>query len=140
MPRMAVATDRARDRAMHSIPDQPGAVRAGSAMTSPEQLLDEAWRIFYLDHVKAEELSRELLRVTEDSPDNPLRGYAWFHVAFAQIRIGDAGVAAEANEQARAAFSRHNDLRGLALCSEVQAIELRRAGRLDEALHTLQDI
>jgi diguanylate cyclase (GGDEF)-like protein len=109
-------------------------------MTAPEQLLEQAWRVFYLDHLKAEELARELLRVTEDSPDNPLRGYAWFHVAFAQIRIGDAGVAAEANEQARAAFSRHNDLRGLALCSEVQAIELRRAGRLDEALHTLQDI
>jgi diguanylate cyclase (GGDEF)-like protein len=109
-------------------------------MTSPEQLLDEAWRIFYLDHVKAEELSRELLRVTEDSPDHPLRGYAWFHVAFAQIRIGDATVAAQANEQARAAFSRHGDPRGLALCGDVQAIELRRAGHLDDALRKLEEI
>src|SRR4029077_1132461 len=91
-------------------------------------------------HMKAEGLGRELLRVTEDTPDSPLRGYAWFHVAFAQIRIGDAKGAAEANEQARAAFSRHNDLRGLALCGEVEAIELRRAGRFDDALRKLQDI
>lgn len=109
-------------------------------MTDPDQLLDQAWRVFYLDHVKAEELGRELLRVTEETPDNPLRGYAWFHVAFAQIRIGDAKVAAEANEQARTVFSRHNDLRGLALCSEVQAIELRRAGHFEDALRKLQDI
>ena len=69
-----------------------------------------------------------------------LRGYAWFHIAFAQIRVGDAKLAAEANEQARSTFSRHNDLRGLALCDEVRAIELRRAGRFDDALRVLQDI
>jgi diguanylate cyclase (GGDEF)-like protein len=109
-------------------------------MMDPDQLLDQAWRVFYLDHLKAEELCRELLRVTEDTPDSPLRGYAWFHVAFAQIRIGDAKVAAEANEQARAAFRAHNDPRGLSLCGEVQAIELRRAGRLDDALRKLQEI
>lgn len=109
-------------------------------MTSPEDLLEQAWRVFYLDHLKGEELGRELLSVTEDTPDHPLRGYGWFHVAFAQIRVGDAEAAVEANDQARAAFSRHNDMRGLALCSEVQAIELRRAGRLDDALRKLEDI
>jgi two-component system cell cycle response regulator len=109
-------------------------------MTNPEQLLDEAWRVFYLDHSRAEELGRELLRVTEDTPDSPLRGYAWFHVAFSQIRIGDTKVAAEANKQARAIFNRHNDLRGLALCGEVDAIELRRAGRFDDALRKLHEI
>lgn len=109
-------------------------------MTDLEQMLDEAWRVFYLDHRKAEELGRELLHRTEQTPDSPLRGYAWFHVAFAQIRIGDAKVAAQANEQARFAFSHHNDGRGLALCGEVDAIELRRAGRLEDALRKLQDI
>jgi diguanylate cyclase (GGDEF)-like protein len=109
-------------------------------LTEAETLLEQAWRVFYLDHLRAEQLGRELLRITEDSPQNALRGYAWFHIAFAQIRVGDAGLATEANEQARNAFSRHHDLRGLALCSEVQAIELRRAGRFDDSLRLLQDI
>jgi diguanylate cyclase (GGDEF)-like protein len=131
LPRRAA---RARHKADSPSPE------AGPAPGDPEQLLDQAWRVFYLDHIRAEELGRELLRITDNSPDHPLRGYAWFHVAFAQIRIGDAKVAAEANEQARAAFSRHNDLRGLALCGEVRAIELRRAGRLDDALRQLEEI
>jgi diguanylate cyclase (GGDEF)-like protein len=109
-------------------------------MTDAETLLDQAWRVFYLDHLKAEYLGRELLRVTEDTPGSVLRGYAWFHIAFAQIRVGDAKLAADANEQARSVFSRHSDLRGVALCDEVLAIELRRAGRFDEALRVLQDI
>jgi len=109
-------------------------------MTEPEKLLDQAWRAFYLDHLKAEQLGRELLRITEGTPDSALRGYAWFHVAFAQIRVGDAKLAADANEQARSVFSRHHDLRGLALCHEVRAIELRRAGRFDDALNVLQEI
>lgn len=109
-------------------------------MTDPEALLDQAWRVFYLDHLKAEQVGRELLRVTEDTPGSVLRGYAWFHIAFAQIRVGDVKLAAEANQHARSAFSRHGDLRGLALCDEVRAIELRRAGRFDEALRLLRDI
>jgi diguanylate cyclase (GGDEF)-like protein len=106
-------------------------------VSDAETLLEQAWRVFYLDHLKAEQLGRELLRITEGSA---LHGYAWFHIAFAQIRVGDAKLAAEASAHARNAFSRNNDLRGLALCSEVQAIELRRAGRFDDALRLLQDI
>ncbi len=109
-------------------------------MTEPDKLLEQAWHVFYLNHTRAEELGHELLRITADTPRNVLRGYAWFHVAFAQIRVGDVGVAAKANEEARTIFGRHKDLRGLALCDEVRAIELRRAGRFDDALRTLQEI
>ena len=109
-------------------------------MTDAEKLLDQAWRAFYLDHPRAEQLGRELLAATEDIQAHPLRGYGWFHVAFAQIRIGEIKLAMDANQQARRAFMKHNDLRGLALCEEVRAIELRRAGRYEDALRVLEDV
>src|SRR5215471_15355706 len=82
-------------------------------MSDAEKLLDQAWRAFYLDHPRAEQLGRELLAATEDIQAHPLRGYGWFHVAFAQIRIGEIKLAMDANQQARRAFMRHNDLRVL---------------------------
>lgn len=109
-------------------------------MSDPQKLLDQAWRVFYLDHQKAEELAREVLRRSADTPDSLPCAYAWFHVAFAQIRVGDVKVAMEANERAHSIFARNGDRRGLALCEDVRAIELRRAGRFEDALRMLEDV
>jgi diguanylate cyclase (GGDEF)-like protein len=82
-----------------------------------------AWELCYLDPLAARDIGR---RLAEAGGQWAAEG--WLHVALAEVRTGDAVVAADALRRARAACMRAEDPRGLALCDEVQAIALRRAG------------
>jgi two-component system cell cycle response regulator len=106
---------------------------AGEAATL-EALIDEAWRFTYINGRKAGELGQQVLDRTREEPGHPARGMAWFHVAFARVRSGDIDGARAANEQARAVFLQHDDLRGELLCTEIDALHARANGRVREAL------
>jgi diguanylate cyclase (GGDEF)-like protein len=106
---------------------------AGDAVTL-ESLIDEAWRLTYIDGRKAGEVGAQVLARTEGEPHHPARGMAWFHVAFSRIRSGDVDGARAANEEARAAFAGHGDMRGQLLCMEIDALHARAHGQVREAL------
>lgn len=82
-----------------------------------------AWELSYLDPLAARDIGRRLA-----AAGGSTAVHGWLHVALAEVRIGDAVVALDALDLARAAFAATGDASGMALCDEVQAIALRRAG------------
>jgi diguanylate cyclase (GGDEF)-like protein len=104
-------------------------VQAGQ--TDAERL-ERAWELCYLDPSAAGQLGRSLTQ----SSDAVSAAEGWLHVALAEVRVGDAGLAAQALSTARACFRQAGDLgRGLALCDEVQAIAIRRTGDYEGAAY-----
>jgi diguanylate cyclase (GGDEF)-like protein len=102
-----------------------------------DALLQRAWELSYLDPLAARDLGRRLTAAT-----SPHIAEGWLLVALCEVRAGDAPVALQALAQARLAFAAGADAarqaRGVALCDEVQAIGLRRAGNF-EGSAALQD-
>lgn len=103
-------------------------------MTDPQHLLDEAWHEIYIDSHRARDLGQQIVSATLNDPSSPMHGYGWFHIAFAEVRVGDGDVAKDANARARTAFTACKDTRGLLLCDEVDAISLRRDGHYGAAM------
>jgi len=64
----------------------------------------------------------------------------WLHVALGEVRVGDVKLALQAMDQARKRFGPPGDRRGLALCDEVKAIQLRRLGDLASSQRLFSDI
>ena len=96
--------------------------------------LAEAWRQCYLDPLAAGDIGRAVARNRGARAAEGL-----LHVALAEVRAGDAALAAQALADARAAAG--DDARLAAWCVEVDAIGRRRAGDYAGAarLHTLND-
>jgi diguanylate cyclase (GGDEF)-like protein len=90
---------------------------------SPEELVRQAWEQCYLDPLKARELGQLIAHL-----GGKQAAQGWFHVALAEVRIGDATAAATALQHARAGMAEQEDEQGLAWCDEVEAIALRRSG------------
>jgi diguanylate cyclase (GGDEF)-like protein len=90
---------------------------------SPEELVRQAWEQCYLDPLKARELGQLIAHM-----GGAHAAQGWFHVALAEVRIGDAATAAAALENARSGMAEQEDEQGLAWCDEVEAIALRRSG------------
>jgi diguanylate cyclase (GGDEF)-like protein len=103
-------------------------------MTDLQELLDQAWHEIYIDSHRAGEIGQRIAEATQSDPASAMHAYGLFHVAFAEVRIGDAGRAREANNRARLAFQECNDARGLLLCDEVDAIGLRRESNYVDAM------
>ena len=93
--------------------------------------LVRAWELCYLDPLSARDLGRELAQDTGPGTGQTV-AEAWLLVALCEVRVGSAAVAQQALAQARLGYANVHDTaaqnRGLALCDEVQAIDLRRAG------------
>ena len=106
---------------MQTAPPQPGAVTAGSAA-----LVSRAWELSYLDPLAARDIGLGLAEC-----GGAVAGEGWLQVALAESRAGGSSAALNALDQARAAFAAHDDTLHLAVCDEVQAILLRRAGDPD---------
>ncbi len=92
-------------------------------MDSANPLIARAWELCYLDPLQAAELGR-----TVAAEDGPQAHEGWLQVALAEVRVGEASQASAALQMARRGFADLSDATGLALCDEVQAIVLRRAG------------
>ena len=118
-----------------SFPSAPDLTGPDSSLTTdPLRLLQEAdWQL-YLDSRRAAELGQAALDATEDRPTLALRGEAYFHVAWAALRMGRVDHACEANEFARASFAAHDDARGLLMCDQFDALHLHVQGKLRESL------
>lgn len=95
-----------------------------------EQLIEQAWQQSYLDAPRAAEIGRRIVAASRHEPQSLAAGFGWLHVALAEVRIGDADIAAEATAHAREVFERAGHARGTALADEVRAIQMRRAGDL----------
>lgn len=92
-------------------------------MDSSNPLINRAWELCYLDPLQAAELGR-----TVAAENGPLAHEGWLQVALAEVRVGEASQSSAALQLARRGYADGNDETGLALCDEVQAIVLRRAG------------
>lgn len=108
-----------------------GADTAGSVTDEPDHaaLLARAWQLSYLDPPAARGVGRQLAA----SGRGLAQAEGWLHVALAEVRVGDPVAAQRALAQARDAYQQAVTdpaarARGLALCDEVHAIELRRGG------------
>lgn len=109
--------------------DRDAAAAAGmdgaAGLPAPLQATIElAWQQVYLDPHRALALGHQLTGCGHA----PAAAFGWLHVALAEVRVGDAAIAADALLRARRGFAEAAERRGLALCDEVQAIALRRAG------------
>ncbi len=94
-------------------------------MPSAPSLINEAWVQSYLHPELARALGQQAARAGGTSAE---AGHGWLNVALAEVRIGDPGLALQALQRARALLAPAGDEHGLALCDEVLAIQLRRAG------------
>jgi diguanylate cyclase (GGDEF)-like protein len=88
-----------------------------------DPLIARAWELCYLDPLQAAELGRSVA-----ADGGPLAHEGWLQVALAEVRVGDVSQASAALQWARRGFADQADDTGLALCDEVQAVVLRRAG------------
>lgn len=104
-----------------------------TSSTDDEACIAAAWRLCYLDPLQAIALGRGVA-----ARGGPLAGQGWLHVALGEVRVGDAGRSRQALQHARQLFEAAGDQRGLALCDETRAIELRRASEF-EASRRLQE-
>ena len=101
-----------------------------------QALLRSAWEQSYLNPLRARELGRSVAEMADADLAHAAEG--WLHVALAEVRAGDAQVAAAALAKAREGYlaaeaaagavstATATTATGLALCDEVQAIALRR--------------
>jgi diguanylate cyclase (GGDEF)-like protein len=83
----------------------------------------QAWELGCTDPLAARDIGLRLARA-----GGAAAAEGWLHVALAEARIGDAGVALEALARARSIHAAAADRCGLALCDEVLAIQLCRGG------------
>jgi len=107
---------------------------APDAAAHAARLLQKAEWQLYVDIRRAGELGRAALEALHDQPAHALRGEAHFHIGFALLRTGEGERGAGHNDQARACFAAHDDLRGLLLCDQFDALHLHTQGRLQDAL------
>jgi diguanylate cyclase (GGDEF)-like protein len=117
----------------------------GTAHTRPveaaQTLVARAWELCYLDPLASREIGRRLV-----DQGGSWAAQGWLQVALAEVRVGDTTLALDALRRARAGFTGQADKIGVALCDEVQAIALRRAGdfegsaRLQAVLDQRDDI
>lgn len=105
-----------------------------------DALIEQAWQQSYLDAPRAAEIGRRLVAASRHEPQSLAAGFGWLHVALAEVRVGDAQVAAEASAHAREVFQRARHVRGIALADEVRAIQLRRNGDLAGCAALLEQI
>ena len=108
--------------------------RVATAVADREHIA-AAWAACYLDPLQAIALGR-----TVAEGGGALAAEGWLHVALGEVRVGDVKLALQALEQARKRFGAAADRRGLALCDEVKAIQLRRLGDLESTQRLLSDI
>lgn len=106
--------------------EDPAPPGAAAAPTDDEARIASAWRLSYLDPLQAIALGRGVA-----ARGGPLAAEGWLQVALGEVRVGDTGRARQALQQARAGFEAAEDLRGVAMCDEARAIELRRAGQIE---------
>ena len=89
-----------------------------------------AWELCYLDPLAARDLAREAAEGPSSATADAAEG--WLLMALCEMRVGSDCVALHALARARLGYadtaSSAVQARGLALCDEVQAIGLRRAG------------
>ena len=96
---------------------------------APAVLLAQAWELACVDPVRAAVPAR-LLAASGDT----LAPWGWWHLAFAEMRIGKLASGVAALTQAEHGFAASGDLRGQRFVREAQAIRLRREERAAEAL------
>ena len=96
---------------------------------APAVLLAQAWELACVDPVRAAVPAR-LLAASSDT----LAPWGWWHLAFAEMRIGKLASGVAALTQAEHGFAASGDLRGQRFVREAQAIRLRREERAAEAL------
>ena len=96
-----------------------------------EQLIEQAWQQSYLDAPRAAEIGRRIVAASRHEPQSLAAGFGWLHVALAEVRIGDADIAAEATAHAREVFERAGHARGTALADEVPAVANVRLDALE---------
>lgn len=97
--------------------------------------LAAAWHACYLDPERAGRQGRAL-----GEGGGALAAWGWWHVALAEVRIGDPAAGLQALERARTGFRLDGERRGLLLTDEVLAIQQRRAGEVSAAAALLQRI
>ena len=98
-------------------------------MAELQGLLSRAWELCYLDPLAARDIGHQL---AGEAP-GLFQAEGWLHVALAEVRLGGAAIAQCALAQARAGYAADGvdaaaRSRGLALCDEVDGIDLRRRG------------
>jgi diguanylate cyclase (GGDEF)-like protein len=102
---------------------------------SDAERIADAWAQCYLNPHRAIELGR---RVAEAGGAWAAEG--WLHVALGEVRTGDVKSGLQALERARGLFGPQANRRGLALCDEIKAIQLRRIGDFNASLRLQADI
>ncbi len=107
---------------------------ADPAATDTERIA-LAWAQCYLNPPQAIDLGRS---VAEGGGELAAEG--WLHAALGEVRIGDVKVGLQSLERARALYTAASDRRGLALCDEVKAMQLRRSGDLAASRRLQQDV
>ncbi len=95
---------------------------------SLQSLIDQAWQQAYLDPRQSLALGHRIVELGQGDAAEPAIAFGWLHVALAEVRVGDEAQARDALARARSLLRDVDDPRGAALCDEVEAILLRRAG------------
>ena len=95
----------------------------GHVAETTHPLDQAAWEQCYLDPQVAGAIGLQLARA-----GGAQAALGWLHVALSEVRHGELASAAQALQDARAAYGAASDATGLAWCDEVQAIALRREG------------
>lgn len=123
------AVDAAASRADR--PDEPAPAPAHEPSPAHCALLARAWELSYLDPHAARDIGYQLA----DQNTGPAQAAGWLHVALAEVRLAGTGVAISPHALGRArqgylqaAADPPARARGLALCDEIEAIDLRRRG------------
>lgn len=102
--------------------------------------LAQAWELCYLEPLAARDIGHQL--ATQGAGLAAAEG--WLHVALAEVRLGGSEAARHALAQARSGYRTAacdaQRGRGLALCDEVLAIELRRRGDYAAAAALQQEL
>ncbi len=107
-----------------------------AALPAPARtLLEQAWRLCYQDLGAARALGQQLVAL-----GGPAAAYGWLHVGMANVRQDQGAAGREALAQARRGFEATRDRSALALCDEIEAIQLRLEGNLDACLALQQRI
>jgi diguanylate cyclase (GGDEF)-like protein len=97
--------------------------------------ISTAWTACDLDPIRAMALGR-----TVAEGGGALAAEGWLHVALGEVRLGDVHLGWQALEMARQHYGSAGDRRGLALCDEVKAIQLRTLGDLGSAARLQSEI
>ncbi|HSM22069.1 MAG TPA: diguanylate cyclase [Rubrivivax sp.] len=111
------------DPPVHALVTPAPPTAACMPVAEPPDRATRAWELSYLDPIAARDIGRELI-----AQGGTAAVMGWLHVALVEVRVGEVTLALDALHNARSAFTAAGDARGQALCDEVQAIALRRAG------------